>query len=291
MIKSMTGYGKSTGFFRNKTITVEIKSLNSKNQNLYTKIPDNYYEKELFIRNEITNYLQNGKISATISIESESEKVIKLNFPIIESYYSQLKEISDKFERNFNQENILQIIMRMPDVYKTQVKEFDDEEWAKIKEILNDTLIKIDKYRIQEGEALQNDILSKINKIIELIPEIEKYETERITLIKDRLLAKLKDNISKEEQQDNRFEQEIIYYLDKFDLNEEKSRLINHCEYFIETIDSKQSSGPKLGFITQEIGREINTLGSKANHAKIQKIVVQMKDELGKIREQILNVL
>jgi uncharacterized protein (TIGR00255 family) len=291
MIKSMTGYGKSVGYFQNKTISVEIKSLNSKSLNLYTKIPDCFSDKELFIRNEITNFLQNGKISATITLDSDIDKTVKLNISVIESYYNQLSEISKKFNRNFNDENVLQIIMRMPEVYKMQNEDNNPDEWNVVVETLKSAIIEIDNFRIQEGKSLENDIMSKLNKIMDLIPEVEKYESERITLIKDRLNSKLNENISKEEQNDNRFEQEIIYYLDKFDLNEEKSRLLNHCEYFIETVKLTESAGTKLGFITQEIGREINTLGSKANHAEIQKIAVQMKDELGKIREQILNIL
>lgn len=291
MIKSMTGYGKSVSNFGEKIITVEIKTLNSKSFNLYTKLPENYSDKELILRNETIKILEKGKISVTVNIESEKEKLININTDAIDQYYSQISKIAEKYNHDIKNENIFLALLKMPEVLTQNSNDDNGELWEIINETFKKALHQTDKYRIDEGKAIENDIIEKIKIIYSFIPELEKYEQERIELIKERLQAKLNEYIEKNDQNDNRFEQELIYYLDKFDLNEEKSRLTKHCDYFMETVKNSDSNGNKLGFIVQEIGREINTIGSKANHADIQKIVVIMKDELGKIKEQTLNIL
>jgi len=291
MIKSMTGYGKSVSNFKDKKITVEIKTLNSKNLNLYTKIPDNYSDKDLLLRNQAIKILEGGKISYTLTVDSVNDKKLQINTEIIDEYYKQISEIAEKYNHDIKNENIFQVILRMPEVLKPRETEENEELWNEIFQTSKNAILETDKYRIEEGKALEEDILEKVNIIYDLIPEVEKYEDERIEIIKERLNSKLNEYVNIEEKNDNRFEQEIIYFLDKLDLNEEKSRLRNHCKYFIETVNSTKSNGSKIGFITQEIGREINTMGAKANHAEIQKTVVMMKEELGKIKEQVLNIL
>jgi len=291
MIKSMTGYGKSVSNFMDNKITVEIKTLNSKNLNLYTKIPDNYSDKELLLRNQAIKILEGGKISFTLTVDSVNDKKLQINTEIIDEYYKQISEIAKKYNHDIKNENIFQVILKMPEVLKPKETEENEELWNEIFQTSKNAILETDKYRIEEGKALEEDILEKVNIIYNLIPEVEKYEDERINIIKERLKSKLTEYVNIEEKNDNRFEQEIIYFLDKLDLNEEKSRLRNHCKYFIETVNSKKSNGSKIGFITQEIGREINTMGAKANHAEIQKTVVMMKEELGKIKEQVLNIL
>ena len=291
MIKSMTGYGKISEIINNKKITIEIKSLNSKNFNLYIKIPEEYNEKELEIRNIIFNSLAGGKINFLLTVEDENITKSRLNKDIINSYYKELSEIAKQNNLNVEKGQIFQSILKLPDVLKNEEKEINKEEWEQIKELITQSINKLDNFRIQEGTALETDIIDKVKNIEALIPEVEKYEDERIETTSKRIKTKLNDFINADEQSKERFEQEIIYYLDKFDLNEEKSRLKNHCKYFYETSKLKESSGTKLGFIAQEMGREINTIGSKANHTEIQKIVVNMKDNLGKIKEQLLNIL
>lgn len=291
MIKSMTGYGKVSKIIENKKITVEIKSLNSKNFNLYIKIPEEYNEKELEIRTAIFNTLFGGKINFSLIVEDENTTSKRLNKAIINSYYKELSELAKQNGLKPENENLFQAILKLPDVLQNEEKEVNIEEWKKITKIIKQTINNLDKFRIQEGDALEKDIINKVKNIESLIPEVEKYENERIETTSNRIKAKLNDFFSGDEQNKERFEQELIYYMDKFDLNEEKTRLINHCQYFYETAKLNEPSGTKLGFIAQEMGREINTIGSKANHTEIQKIVVNMKDNLGKIKEQLLNVL
>ncbi len=291
MIKSMTGYGKKSITFNNKKISVEIKSLNSKNLNLQVRIPESYNSKDLEIRNLLSKELKGGKISFTLSIDNHENDSIKLNNEKISTYYKELEEIARKHQLNPENEQLLQAVLRLPDVIQIEDEEENPEEWEEIKRLISETIKEIQKFRIQEGASAEKDIAENIRKIEKLIPEIEKYEDERIETVKERLRLKLKDYIDTENQNGDRFEQEIIYFLDKFDINEEKIRLKNHCKFFIETMQQNEIAGNKLGFIAQEIGREINTLGSKANHSEIQKIVVNMKDYLGKIKEQSLNIL
>lgn len=287
----MTGYGKKSITFNNKKISIEIKSLNSKNLNLQVRIPESYNSKDLEIRNLLSQELKGGKISFILSIDNHENDSENLNTEKISMYYNELEEIARKHRLNPENENLLQAVLRLPDVIKNEDEEENPEEWKQIKHLISETIKEIQKFRLQEGASAEKDIAENIQKIENLIPEIEKYEDERIETVKERLRLKLKDYIDTENQNGDRFEQEIIYFLDKFDINEEKIRLKNHCKFFIETMQQNEIAGNKLGFIAQEIGREINTLGSKANHSEIQKIVVNMKDYLGKIKEQSLNIL
>jgi uncharacterized protein (TIGR00255 family) len=288
----MTGFGKATKNIENKKITIEIRSLNSKQADITTKIPALYREKEMELRNLLSQNLKRGKIELNFWIEeNESSSSVILNKPVINDYYNQLQETATFLNRNIEQENILEIIMRMPEVLKTEIKELDEKEWTQILKTVDEAIIDIKRFRNQEGKVLQNDFEKRISIIEKLLASVEPFEKERIEKVKDRIKQHFQENIKDIEIDQNRFEQELIYYLEKFDITEEKIRLKNHCKYFIETLNDENSQGKKLGFITQEIGREINTLGSKANHSEVQKIVVQMKDELEKIKEQVLNVL
>ncbi len=291
MIKSMTGFGKAVYNTTDKRITVEIRSLNSKILNISSKIPDVYSEKELEIRNLVSKELERGKINIIITINSEKDNKVSFNSEKIKKYYNKLKKITEECGHDPKEEQVFQIIMRLPDILKIEEEELDPQEWEQIKNTVTEAIKNLDQFRIQEGNALEKDISGNIKNISEQIPGIENFEDSRIENVKSKLQQKLNDYINVKDQDKNRFEQEIIYYLEKFDINEEKIRLRNHCKYFTETINDKNAPGKKLGFIAQEIGREINTIGSKANHAEIQKIVVIMKDNLEKIKEQSLNVL
>lgn len=292
MIQSMTGFGKAVKDIDNKKLTVEIRALNSKQADINTKVPALYREKEMELRNLLAKRLGRGKIELNFWIEEqESSATIVFNKPVIQDYYKQLRETTQILDYDAENENILEIIMRMPDVLKTETKELDENEWAQILNTVEDALAEIEKFRNQEGKVLQEDFLKRIAKIEDLLQQVEPFEKERIEKVKSRISQHINEHLNDLEIDQNRFEQELIYYLEKFDITEEKVRLKNHCRYFVETLNQEQTQGKKLGFITQEIGREINTLGSKANHSEIQKIVVQMKDELEKIKEQVLNVL
>jgi uncharacterized protein (TIGR00255 family) len=288
----MTGFGKATLELENKKISIEIKSLNSKQLDINTRIPNLYKEKDMVIRNEIKSKLERGKVELSIFIESVgTDKETKINKPIVEAYYKQLQELAENLGVSIDNEPILQTILKLPDALKVEYQELNEEEWNLIFEGFKTALSEIINFRRQEGEALQEDIFARIGKIETLLAEVPQYEKERIATVKARINDNLRDFVEKQNVDKNRFEQEIIYYLEKLDVTEEKVRLANHCKYFIETSKLGNSEGKKLGFIAQEIGREINTLGSKANHTNIQKIVIQMKDELEKIKEQLLNVL
>ncbi len=292
MLQSMTGFGKAIKDIENKKITVEIRTLNSKQADIVAKIPALYREKEMELRNLLTQSLKRGKIELNFWIEeNENTGSVVLNKAVISNYYTQLQETATFLNRNIEKENILEIIMRMPEVLKTEVKELDEKEWAQILKTVDEALIEIKKFRSQEGKVLQDDFEKRIATIERLLLNIEPFEKERIEKVKERIKQHFQDNLKDIETDKNRFEQELIYYLEKFDITEEKVRLKNHCSYFIQTMNENESQGKKLGFISQEIGREINTIGSKANHSEVQKIVVQMKDELEKIKEQVLNVL
>ncbi|MBN1117370.1 MAG: YicC family protein [Bacteroidales bacterium] len=291
MIKSMTGYGKGVCELSDKVITVEIKSLNSKQIDIYTRIPGIYREKDLDIRNLISQRLSRGKVEVNMVVEiTDARNASKLNKAIIKEYYKQLKEIGADLGIDYN-ESILQVIMRLPETLQMDKEEIDSSEWKKIAEALNSAIDSVESFRTQEGEALKKDILSKVNHIEELMESITPFEQERIESIRQKIQNSLSEHIEQDKIDDNRFEQELIYYLEKFDINEEKVRLKNHCKFFREVCESIDSSGKKLGFISQEMGREINTIGSKANHSEIQRLVVGMKDELEKIKEQTLNIL
>ncbi|WP_282015170.1 YicC/YloC family endoribonuclease [Marinifilum flexuosum] len=292
MLISMTGFGKATLELENKKVSIEIKSLNSKQLDINTRIPNLYKEKDLVLRNEIKNQLERGKVELSVFIESVgTDKETKINKPIVEAYYQQLTELSSELGIPMDKEPILQTIVKLPDALKTEHQELDEEEWNQIFAGFKSAVADLNSFRKQEGDALQVDIFERIANIEKLLEEVPQYEANRIETVKTRINDNLKEFVEKQNVDKNRFEQEIIYYLEKLDITEEKVRLANHCKYFIETANNGNSIGKKLGFIAQEIGREINTLGSKANDSDIQKIVIQMKDELEKIKEQLLNVL
>ncbi len=286
MIQSMTGFGKATLQLPNKKITVEIKSLNSKGLDLNVRIPSLYREMELNLRNQIALALERGKVDFSIYIESTAEQTSnKVNVPIVKAYMSQLKEIYN----NGDEVELLKMAIRMPDALKIEREEINVDEWENIKTVINESINNILTFRRAEGLSLEKEFILRINNIRSLMEQALALDPERVSAIKTRLqtaIAELKVNID-----ENRFEQELIYYLEKLDITEEKVRLNNHLNYFIETINGNEANGRKLGFITQEMGREINTMGSKSNHAQMQKLVVMMKDELEKIKEQVLNVL
>jgi uncharacterized protein (TIGR00255 family) len=276
--------------FPDKKVSVEIRSLNSKSLDLNTRIPTVYREKELEIRNLLSQSVERGKVDFFISIEHTDTNISsQINQGAIESYYEQIKEAAARLNIEAPSD-WFSIVLRLPETIKTEISELDENEWEKIKETIHEALKTFAQFRIQEGAMLEKIFENKIEAIGALLKEIEKYETERIEHVKIKIQEAIK-KLEITNYDENRFEQEMIYYIEKLDVNEEKTRLANHLKYFIETIKAEKNQGRKLGFIAQEIGREINTLGSKSNHAEMQKIVVQMKDELEQIKEQILNVL
>lgn len=287
----MTGYGKAECELALKKITIEVKSLNSKQLDLNTRTPGVYREKEIEIRREISDKLIRGKVDFSLYSESlgvESNSAI--NNPMVKSYFAQLSELSNELGLPVN-EHILPIIMQLPDVVKTTRDEPDENEWKIILAAIREALTALDNFRLQEGLSLRKDIITNLNTITTLLEQIAPYELERTAKVKERILDGLKELASPEGVDHNRLEQEMIFYLEKLDINEEKVRLGHHCSYFIETLELDEPVGKKLGFIAQEIGREINTLGSKANHTEMQKLVIGMKDALEKIKEQLLNAL
>ena len=286
MIQSMTGFGKATLQLPTKKITVEVKSLNSKGLDLSVRMPSVYREMELGLRNEISLALERGKIDFSIYIESTAEQTsTKVNVPIVKAYMAQLREVyGDAVETE-----LMKMAVRMPDTMKMEREEIDENDWLEIQKVIKEAISNILNFRQAEGVSLENEFQLRIGNIRSYMTEALALDPDRVQAIKDRLqtaIAELKVNVD-----ENRFEQELIYYLEKLDITEEKVRLTNHLDYFLETIKGKEANGRKLGFITQEMGREINTMGSKSNHAQMQKLVVMMKDELEKIKEQVLNVL
>jgi len=285
MIQSMTGFGKSLTQIPNKKITVELKSLNSKNFDLNARIPSQYREKELDLRNIISNNLVRGKVDLSIYVEYTGEQTsTNVNTEVVKNYMDQLRNIV-----NASEVELLKMAVKMPDSLKTERDEIDDEEFKAIESAVKDALKEINNFRNDEGEALEKDLKLRITNIQDLLKEVIKIDPDRVDAVRERLRKGIEE--IKEQADENRFEQEIVYYIEKFDITEEKVRLDNHLDYFQKTLDSKDSNGRKLAFISQEIGREINTIGSKSNYAPMQQLVVQMKDELEKIKEQILNVL
>ena len=281
----MTGYGKTVLQISTKKITVELKSLNSKNLDLNVRIPSYYREKELDIRKKLASALERGKVDFSIYIENNGGEVTsKVNENTVKEYMNQLRNIVDS-----NEVELLKMALRLPDTLKTEREELDEAEWAQIVVAIDETIEKIKEYRHDEGKVLHDDFVLRINSIEALLAEVVVMDPERVEQVKEKLRKGIEEIEAKVDQ--NRFEQELIYYIEKLDITEEKVRLKNHLEYFSKELKSDESNGKKLGFITQEIGREINTIGSKANFSKMQKLVVQMKDELEKIKEQNLNVL
>ncbi len=285
MIHSMTGFGKSSLQLTNKKITIEIKSLNSKNIDINTRISALYREKELEIRKQIADKLERGKIDFIISVENTGDKTNStINQDIVQGYIAQLKQIVDG-----DPTELLKMAVRMPDALSVASDEIDEEEYQIVNQYIIKAISDLQNFRKEEGRVLKTDFELRIKNIQKLLSDVEILDTERLNGIRERLDKSV--NEIRERVDENRFEQELIFYLEKLDITEEKLRLANHLNYFLETMNETQSNGRKLGFICQEIGREINTLGSKANFAPMQQIVVQMKDELEKIKEQILNVL
>lgn len=285
----MTGFGKATKEVAGKKITVEIRSINSKQFDLNLRIPSSFREKESEIRKEILSTLERGKIDFMLFSEAaEATKKISLDKTIAKAYYTEIKSLAD--DLNLEQTDLLATLLRMPDVISTEREEPSEDEWKEVKSAVAEAIAAADKFRIAEGNELEKDFKVRIGKILDLLEKIAACEGERMQTIKARITNNLAEVIPPEKTDMNRFEQELIYYLEKIDITEEKLRLKTHCEYFLTTM-KEDSAGRKLGFITQEIGREINTIGSKANHAEIQRLVVQMKDELEKIKEQLLNIL
>jgi len=294
MLKSMTGYGRITRVLGDKKISCEIKSLNSKQIDINFKLPANYREYELEYRSLIAKYIVRGKVDVVVAVEEDSLKNRPLiNKSVIKAYYEQIKNISNDISiPEPCSDNWFRILLSMPDVYQTDTVSASNEDSAEILSVVKDSLLAFDKFRQQEGNTLESFLKERIKRISLLLTEVDKYEKERVQRIKERILDELKQLNAKSDIIDqNRLEQEMIFYIEKLDISEEKSRLKCHLEYFVNTIDAEQNQGKKLGFISQEIGREINTLGSKSNHSEIQKIVVMMKDELEQIKEQVLNVL
>ncbi len=282
----MTGFGKATLQLPNKKITVEIKSLNSKGLDLNTRMPSVFREMELGLRNQLSARLERGKIDFSLYVEITGEETSsKINVPIVRGYINQMKAVIP----NADETELMKMAVRMPDALKTERDEIDENEWKKIQNVIDEALENMMQFRKDEGLSLEREFLHRIANIMTLMNNAVSYDAERVETVKTRLrsaLDELKENVD-----ENRFEQELIFYLEKYDITEEKVRLENHLNYFIETIAGTEANGRKLGFITQEMGREINTMGSKSNHTEMQKLVVMMKDELEKIKEQVLNVL
>ncbi len=283
MIQSMTGYGKSILQLPTKKITIEIKTLNSKNLDLNTRIPSKYREKEIQIRRKLAKELIRGKVDLSFYVETTAEELTsQINKEVVSKYLHQLKGFGDE-------KDLLSIAMRLPDVLKTEREELNEEEWNSIEITVNDAIVQLQKFRSDEGEALKFDFIARIEEIKNSLNAVIELDEERLLAVRERLLKAISD--LKVTADENRFEQEMIYYLEKLDITEEKVRLNNHLHYFLDELKGDISNGKKLAFISQEIGREINTIGSKANFAPMQKLVVQMKDDLEKIKEQLLNVL
>jgi uncharacterized protein (TIGR00255 family) len=282
----MTGFGKASLQLPTKKITVEIKSLNSKGLDLNTRMPSVFREMELGLRNQLSQRLERGKIDFSLYIEITGEETSsKINVPIVKGYINQMKAVIP----NADETELMKMAVRMPDALKTERDEIDENEWNQIQTVIDDAITHIVQFRVDEGVSLEKEFLHRIANIMTLMNNAVAYDSERVETVKTRLrtaIDELKTNID-----ENRFEQELIFYLEKYDITEEKVRLENHLNYFIETLAGTEANGRKLGFITQEMGREINTMGSKSNHAEMQKLVVMMKDELEKIKEQVLNVL
>lgn len=290
MLKSMTGFGKSTISLPGKNVTIEIKSLNSKQLDLNLKLPTLFREKEPDIRNIISKSLERGKIELTGTIDyTDNELPSVVNHSLVKGYYRDLKQIS--IELGENNIDILSIIMKIPEVLKPSKEVLSDEEWISVNQCLDNAITQLNEFRLHEGELLMSDFISRVITIRSLQGELDQFEEERNTNFRDKLRASVSEFTANNSLDANRFEQEIIYYLEKLDITEEKVRLQKHLDYFMNTLGEPESSGRKLSFVTQEIGREINTIGSKANDANIQRIVVQMKDELEKIKEQLANIL
>ena len=290
MTHSMTGYGKAVAELPNKKVTIEIRSLNSKQFDLYTRIPVVYRVKEIELRNSLSGLLERGKVDLTINVEQFVKDVTsRIDYNVINQYRNDIEQSANEMGIPVP-EDWFSVLLRLPDVMTQETEEIDEEEWNVIKAAINEAVENLVQYREQEGNMLEKVLCEKICNIRSLLSDIAPFEGERIEKVKSRILEEL-SRLEGIEHDKNRFEQEIIYYLEKLDINEEKTRLAHHLNFFEEILKENKSQGKKLGFIAQEIGREINTLGSKSNQSGMQRIVVQMKDELEQIKEQVLNIL
>lgn len=285
----MTGYGKAEESMNGVTVKVELRSLNNRYLDLNLRVSAFLREKEQEIRSVITDQLQRGKIDATVIWQSEAGAASTINRELLKAYYREIKSLAK--ELGESKKNLLALAFKMPDVMSPEKGSISEEEWELGKRVLNKALGDLVMFRTNEGRALEHSLDENVKRLLELLQEVEPHEKSRIENVKQRLHAQISENLASEEMDRNRLEQELIFYLERLDFSEEKVRLKSHCDFFLKTLDEKESNGRRLNFISQEMGREINTLGSKANHAGIQKIVVQMKDELEKIKEQLLNVL
>ena len=291
MLLSMTGFGRARGSYQDKTISIELRSLNSKFTDLRFKLPQNYKDKEPDLRKIVTKAVERGKIEMTIDVLSNGgDGEFALNKPLFKKYFSEITKLNE--ELGISNGDLNQTILRLPNVVSAESSTIDDEEWEQVKSILDQALTKFTNFRKAEGAAMETDCINRVNSITSLLEKVDPFETNRVEKLRKRMLQNMEEYVGKENIDANRFEQEILYYLEKIDITEEKVRLAQHCKYFLEVLqESTTQKGRKLGFISQEIGREINTLGSKANSSDIQRFVVKMKDELEKIKEQVLNTL
>ena len=291
MLLSMTGYGRASNVYNGKTIIVEIRSLNGKSTDLRLKLPNAYKEKELNIRKMILNGAERGKIDANIEVLSDlGDGEYGLNKKLFTKYYEELKKLQTAL--SINSGDIVQTILRIPNVIQSENLEINEEEWLIVTETVMNAIENLNNFRIDEGESTLSDLNDKLNNILRLLDEVSPFEKLRIDAIKNRLRKNLQEFVGSENVDQNRYEQEVLFYLEKIDINEEKVRLKQHCEYFLEELGHNGSlKGRKLSFISQEIGREINTMGAKAQFSEIQKLVVEMKDELEQIKEQVANVV
>lgn len=289
MLLSMTGYGRESLPYKDKTITVEIRSLNSKFTDLRLKIPQNYKDKETELRRVVMERVERGKIDLLIEVKShQGDDEYGLNVALFKKYYRELNKLTE--ELNMPKGDLMMAILRLPNVVVTDADEIEEAEWQAVLSVLESALGNFEKFRLAEGKAMEDDMRARVNCIRDFLSKLDPHETERVTRLRQRLYQNLEEYLSKEKIDENRFEQEIIFYLEKIDITEEKVRLEQHCIYFLEEMDKKYAQkGRKLSFISQEMGREINTLGAKAYSSDIQKLVVGMKDELEKIKEQVAN--
>lgn len=291
MLKSMTGYGKATGTANEKKISVELRSLNSKGLDLNIKLPSLYREKEIEVRNLLSGRLIRGKVDFLMQYENaQDDKKAVINMPLAMAYYRQLWDLGNKID-NSASFDYLSAVMSMPEVLQSAKPELEPGEWEQVLNLISEAVQNLEEFRKTEGQQLEQDMLERVKKIQALRLEVQHFAPERLTHLRQRLEKNLQELKTDEGFDQNRLEQELIFYLEKFDITEENIRLNSHCEYFLQTASAEENQGKKLGFILQEMGREINTMGSKASHVAIQKLVVQMKDELEKIKEQVLNIV
>jgi uncharacterized protein (TIGR00255 family) len=286
----MTGYGNAKGLVGNQNVTVEIRSLNSKFLELNLRMPMQFRDRELELRSDLSKQLERGKADLSISFESnELAKRSSVNKEIFNAYYEELSALGKEY--HLSDVNLLDCILKLPAVMNAERQESDEEQWKELKVVINAALDRFNAFRDNEGAALSKDITMRVDTISNCIPQLEEFETKRVEGVRAKISKAINELIEQTSIDRNRFEQELIYYIEKLDISEEKVRLRSHCEYFVQTIANPEANGKKLGFITQEIGREINTIGAKANDAPMQRIVVEMKDELEKLKEQLANVL